>query len=86
MNISGDNYNDILKEQRGGRGPNKILPDENGYYQTTIRSKKKVYSCSEIYAERKTGLSDDKNKHYRFYPCYEDINDISTLEWWLIYY
>jgi len=72
-----------LKEIMKGRGPNKIKPNNDGYYEATIRSKKQIYSCSEIFCERNHGLS--KN-NYRFYPCYEVINDISTLQWWFIHY
>ena len=66
-----------------GRGPNKKKPNNDGYYEATIRSKKKIYTCDEVKRERKQGL---KENYYRFYPCYESINDKSTLQWWLIYY
>lgn len=76
-------YISDLKTNLGGRGPNKIKPNENGYYEATIRSNKKIYSCEEIRAERKQGLTDT---NYRFYPCYKNTNDINTLEWWFIHY
>jgi hypothetical protein len=76
-------YTDELKENLGGRGPNKIKPCDSGFYEATIRSNKRVYSCDEILAERKQGLND---KNYRLYPCYRNIHDISTLEWWIIHY
>jgi hypothetical protein len=72
-----------LKEKMKGRGPNKIKPNENGYYEGTIRSVKKVYSCDEIKCQKKQGL--DEN-NYRFYPCYRDVSDKTTLEWWFIHY
>lgn len=76
-------YNKELKEKLKGRGPNKIKPNVNDYYEATIRSKKGVYSCDEIKCERKHGLTE---KNYRFYACYEDVNDKSTLQWWFIHY
>jgi hypothetical protein len=76
-------YNTELKEKMKGRGPNKIKPNNDGYYEATIRSKKKIYSCQEIKDERRQGLTEN---NYRFYPCYEIIKDKSTLEWWIIHY
>ena len=66
-----------------GRGPNKVKPNRDGYYEATIRSKKGIYTSDEIFTERRQGLSENK---FRFYPCYKDINDKSSLEWHLIYY
>ena len=76
-------YNTDLKTRFGGRGPNKIKPNDNGFYEATIRSIKRVYSFNEITSERKQGLTDSK---YRYYPCYENTNDINTLEFWIIHY
>jgi hypothetical protein len=76
-------YNKELKAIMGGRGPNKIMPNNDGYYEATIRSNKKIYSCDEVECERKQGLTEN---NFRFYPCYEDINDKSTLQWWFIHY
>jgi hypothetical protein len=76
-------YNKKLKEKMKGRGPNKIEPNEDEYYEATIRSNKKIYSCDEVNSNRRWGLTEN---NYRFYPCYEDINDKSTLQWWFIHY
>lgn len=72
-----------LKQRMGGRGPNTIKPNENGYYEATIRSNKKIFSCAEIRENRRYGLNDN---NYRFYPCYEKINNKETLQWWFIHY
>ena len=73
-----------LKQRMGGRGPNTIKPNENnGYYEATIRSNKKIFSCAEIRDNRRYGLNDN---NYRFYPCYEEINNKETLQWWFIHY
>jgi len=76
-------YNEKLKQKFNGRGPNKIQPNENGYYEAIIRSNKKIYSYNEIYSERRQGLTEN---NYRFYPCYTDINDKNTLKFCLIHY
>ena len=76
-------YNKELKEKMKGRGPNKIKPNDGGYYEATIRSNKKIYTCNEVKCERRQGLTEN---NYRFYPCYEDTNDKSTLQWWFIHY
>ena len=56
-------YNKELKEKMNGRGPNKIKPNNDGYYQATIRSNKKIYTCNEIKCERRQGLTEN---NYRF--------------------
>ena len=76
-------YNKELKEKMKGRGPNKIKPNNDGYYEATIRSNKKIYTCDEVKCERRQGLTEN---NYRFYPCYEVVNDKSTLQWWFIHY
>ena len=69
----------------GKKGPQKILANEYGYFETTIRSIKKVYSCLEIQNDKKWGLDVDGSNN-RVRPCYEDTNDKSTLQWWVIHY
>ena len=66
-----------------GRGPNIRTPDNNGYYKATIRSNTKIYTCSEINDQKTYGLS--KTSKFRLCPCYTDINDKDTLQWWFIY-
>ena len=76
-------YNKELKNKLKGRGPNKRRPNNEGYYEATIRSGKKVYSCEDILKERKYGLN---RSNYRYYPCYTDVNIKSTLQFWIIHY
>jgi hypothetical protein len=76
-------YITVLKPRLNGRGPNKVNPNADGFYETTIRSNKRVYSCQEIESGKKHGLNAD---NYRFYPCYKVTTDKTTLEWWLIHY
>ena len=76
-------YNKELKEKFKGRGPNIKLPNTDGYYQATIKKLTKIWSCNEIKNKVYIGSA---NNSYWFYPCYEDINDKSTLQWWFIHY
>lgn len=75
---------ELKKEKMKGRGPNKIKPNDVGYYEANIRGNKKVYSCEEIYKNRRCNI--ENGAGYRFYPCYEVVNDKSTLQWWFIHY
>ena len=78
-------YNNELKEKFGGkgRGPNKVTPNDSGFYEATIKKITKVWSCDEIKNGIYIGSSNNK---YWFYPCYEDINNKDTIQWWLIHY
>lgn len=81
-------YNDELKPRFGGRGPSKRKPNEEGYYTTNIGNspdKIKPRTTKEIYEIRKFWLKTQKTP-YRMYPCYEDINDKSTLQFWIIHF
>ena len=79
-----------------GNGPNKRKPDENGFYrcitqfdkEEKIRTTKEFddYEVSKKWGFRgNTEKSKEKNK-YRVYPVYDDVNDVNTLKWWLVYY
>jgi len=76
-------YIKYLKNVFNGNGPNKRKMNSDGFYEATVRTTRKVYTCDQIRSERRWGLDD---KTCRYYPCYKDANDISSLEWWLIYY
>jgi len=76
-------YNNELKTKLGGNGPHKRKPNDNGFYETIIRSKKKICSFEDINKDKKYGLN---NTNFRVCPCYENINDQSTLEFWIIHY
>lgn len=66
------------------RGPRKKTKT-NEFYKGSIRNGSKILSTIEVNKEKKWGFSDHK-PGIRSYPCYSDINDANTLEWWLIYY
>jgi len=76
-------YDKELKEKFKGRGPNIKLPNENGYYEATIKKITKVWTSDEINSKVYIGSA---NNNYWIYPCYEDINNKTTLQWWLIHY
>ena len=54
-----------------------------GFYEATIRGEKRVYSREELNNDKKWGLN---GSNHRVHPCYADVNDKSTLEWWLKLY
>lgn len=64
------------------RGPNLRKPNDNGFYEATIKKLTKVWSFKEMEDKVYVGAS---NNDYWFYPCYRDINDKNTLEWWFIH-
>ena len=78
-------YDKNLKSKFGGRGPNKRKPNKNGFYEAKIQGNSKVYDTEEMYKHRRWGLN-SKTTNYKCAPCYEDINDKSSIQWWLIYY
>ena len=75
-------FNQHLKPKIGGNGPTKRKPKNHGFYEACIRSKSKVCSTNEIHHERRYGLY---QCNYRLYPCYENIHDKDTLQWWFIH-
>ena len=64
------------------RGPNK-KKITNGFYKGSIRKGLEILSTNEVNKEKKWGFGKEPN--FRSYPCYTDVNDQNTLEWWLIY-
>ena len=85
-------FKNNLKSKLGGKGPNKTKINENGYYIRPLgkgNDRKNVLSTEKMYDHRKWNLDGDSSKkrtQYTWFPCYSDINDPNTLEWWLIYY
>ena len=74
----------MLKENLGGRGPNTRKPNDSGFYETTIRSIKRVYSYDEIKKEKSSGLGIDR-KNYRYHACYYDVSDKNSVVFCLIH-
>jgi hypothetical protein len=71
------------KTFKSGTGPRKKEPNKEGFYEANIRGVTKVYSCKEIYDNRKCNI--DNCAGYAFRPCYTDINDITTIKWYFIH-
>jgi len=74
----------ILGKKDSCRGPNPPKANKDGYYEQRIRTSKRVYSCDEIYRERRCNINNGSG--YGFRACYRDVNNKETLEWWYIYY
>ena len=73
-----------LKDKMNGkRGPNKKKIN-NGFYKGSIRKGLEILSTNEVNKEKRWGFG--KEIGIRSYPCYSDVTDPNTLEWWLIYY
>ena len=75
----------LKKEMPGKRGPRKRKTNAAGFYTAAVRDKQQVYSTDDIYELRKWAVSNPR-PNFRSWPCYTDVNDPSTLQWWLIYY
>ena len=76
-----DNLKDKMSE--GKRGPNRKKIN-NGFYEGSIRKGLQILSTDEVNREKRWGFG--KEPGIRSYPCYTDVNDQNTLQWWLIYY
>lgn len=85
-------FKNNLISKFGGKGPNKTKINEDGYYIRPLGKgddRKNVLSTNRMFKHRKWNLdgnSSKKRTQYTWFPCYSDINDLNTLEWWLIYY
>ena len=88
------NKKDALEIDKKCNGPrdkgDNEMKDMNGFFVciTQYDKSKKIRNRAEFLEKEDT---EDwrfygKNNTYRVYPCYSDITDKSTLEWWLIYY
>ena len=78
-----DWFNKNLKSKLKKRGPNK-KKTKDGFYKGSIRNGLEILSKKKVENEQRWGFSDSIN--YRAYPCYSDITNPNTLEWWLLYY
>lgn len=84
-------YNQDLHPQIGGGknvsrcGPKKKKANQDGFFETTVARKRRVYSYDEIYNIRKWALNKTSHK-YTFHPCYLDVNDKDTLRFCFCHY
>jgi hypothetical protein len=80
---------ELGKTLSGPRDNNELIDIEGFYICNTQYDKTdKRRTLSEFLDKEKTGdwRFCGKNNRFRVYPCYSDITDYSTVEWWLIYY
>jgi len=76
-----------VKEELGNkRGPNNPSKNINsdGFYKNNIRGKTSVMDTKEVYNNRRWGIKTAGT--FRLHSCYEDINDQSSLQFWVIHY
>ena len=66
-----------------GKKLQKRKCNENGFYENTIRSKKKVFSYDEVITNKGWGIN--KTYRHRLHPCYKNINNKNSLMWVLIH-
>ena len=62
----------------------RLKKNEYGFYLSTIRSHTKVWNEVESYEERRWGLN--AKTRIRLRACYSDINDINTVQFWVIHH
>ncbi len=72
-----------LGNKRGPNNPSKNI-NSNGFYECNVRGIKKVWSIDDMYRERRCNIKNGAGYGFRY--CYENINDKSTLEFWIIHY
>jgi hypothetical protein len=71
-----------LGKKRSPNNPSKNM-NEDGFYENYIRGKRSVMTTSDVYNDRKWGI---KKQSYRLHPCYENKDDRTTLQFWIIHY
>ena len=85
-------FKDNLKVKFGGTGPSKTKLKDSGFYIRPLgrdKDRENVLSTKKMYTHRRWNLdgnSKKKRTQYTWFPCYEDVTDPNTLQWWLIYY
>jgi hypothetical protein len=76
-------YIDELKPKLGGRGPHcNRIPNKHGFYEDP--SLKCILSTEHLYNIRRDWLKTQKTP-YRLRPCYGDLKDKTTVQWWLMH-
>ena len=64
-------------------GPRKRKPNSDGFYEATIFKERKVWSYKEIKEDKK--YIGSANNVFRYYPCYKNINDKTSVVFLVIY-
>lgn len=81
-------FMNIIKPLRpSATGPQERKKNDEDYYLASIANLGyRVYSRVEVEKYKTYGLNNKKKTPYTCTPCYEDINDKSTLLWLMIHY
>lgn len=66
------------------RGPQKRIANKEGFYEAWLPDGTKPRTVKEINDNKGLWLQGQKYP-FRYYPCYENLNDKNTLQFWLIY-
>jgi hypothetical protein len=77
-------FKENIQKKSGKRGPKRKKKDSNGFFKGAIRKGPEVLSVDVVNKEKRWGFVDGPS--FRSYPCYEDVNDKDTLQWWMIWY
>ena len=78
-------FNKHLKPTMPNKNGPKLKQLIDGFYKGSIRFGVETLSTEKVYNERKWGLAGG-DSIMRSYPCYTDVTNPDTLQWWLIYY
>jgi hypothetical protein len=78
-----DKIKPVFKGKRSN-GPRFRKKNEDGKYTASIRGVKKIYTRDEVNSNIGWGLSE--KSLWRFTPCYEDVNDDNSLQFWYTIY
>ena len=82
-NIVEKDIRKFLKSKNLGRIMKKS-PNDEGFYIGNIRNTSGILTTDFVEKNKGSGLNDETKK--RVYPCYTDITDSSTIQWWVIYH
>ena len=80
-----------LASGRKYRGPNKTKKTQEYYIRPIGKGKDRnnILSTDKLEKHKRWNLDGNSGKKrtlHTWFPCYSDVNDATTLEWWLIYY
>ena len=80
-------FRGTLKPIFEGRGPStRQSQNDAGFYTRKHQGSSKVFSCEDVYGMRRHYVRAGKRStRYSMVPCYRDVSDSTTLEWWVIH-